>query len=94
MHDPVIRMVVDRMVRLIKDQEADVSSELDIPVTKGIEEDLWRGDHYPVGDKDLGPKIRVSPLFRLHGSGNEANRDGERCLNDGSLLLAEGDGGC
>ena len=94
MHNPVIRMVIDRMVRLIKDQEADVSAKLDIPVAKGIEEDLWRGDHDPMGDEDFGPKVRVFPLFRFHGSGNETNGDGERGLDDESLLLAEGDGRC
>jgi len=82
------------MVRLIKDQEADVLSELDIPVTKCIEEDLWRGDHDPVGDKDPGPKLRAFPLFRFHGPRDEANGDWEAGLNDESLLLAEGDGGC
>lgn len=89
LHDPVVRVIVDCVVCLVENDEANISLEHYISMAKRIEKDLRRGDHYAVCSQHLPPQARVLPLIGLEGSRYEPYGDGNRCLNHGLLLLTQ-----
>jgi hypothetical protein len=86
-------MVARGMMRFVKHKETNVATEADVPMSQGVQEDLWCGHDDPVGRENFDPQVSVPPLIRLCVARDEADGDRNSGGDDVTLLLDERDSG-
>ncbi len=54
-HDHGIRVIASRMMCFVKDQEAYISTEIDVSMPERVEKNLRGGDDNPMGTQNVFP---------------------------------------
>ena len=88
-------MVLDSMMSLVKHQQANISAQGNISVTKSIKEYLRSRYNNTMRSKDSIPKSVVCPLIRFIGGARDyPDRDRYVDLDDTFLLFAQRNSRC
>ena len=87
-------MFVCSVVRLVKHEQADVATKLDVAMAERVKEHVGRAHDDAVLNEHPDPQLPVFPLVRLVCAGNEPDSDGNVRCDDGLLLPRKCDGRC
>ena len=84
-------MPVRSVMRLIKDQQANVAPKVDVAMAERVEEHVRSADDDSVRVQNAAPQFWVLPLIRLICARNKANGNGDVSGDDCLLLPCECD---